>query len=352
MFFFSLRYIFHSLCIGKGILIELSPHTHQSPSKSNLVSDSGVFDYSSVTSSQQVPTSSPSWRHHVSTSIVDDTARSPYTQRYISDTDQTTIQNVDDSVSRSIYKYDGAILPNQQQQYRQRTVRRQLTNSPPTDYETLTNYHSRIDAQGKVPITTQSRTIKPLIVDEVETIETETNVHYDVQRTNEFKESTKFEQISPSKTILTTSRSSNETTPAKRVLLNDRPQYYESPKEETRFQPIENNYSQDDLPYSSLSRTYNNTIPQTMEVTSLSPRNQITINKHSPNEIIAVVRVPETSNTTLRHGTSESNLYEKTKQQEERSPRLHYQRVNASSYRPPLIASSYQPREARSRLGK
>lgn len=327
--------------IGKSMLIELSPHAQQTPSKSNLISDSGVFDYSTTTTSHQVATSSPSWRHHVSTSMIDNTTRSPYTQRYISNTEQITTPNIDESVARSTYKYDRDILPNQQQ-YQQRTVRRQLTNTPPTEYETLTNYQTRIDTNGKVPITTQSRTIKPLIVDEIETIETETNVHCDVQRTNELKESTKSERISsPTKTILTTTtRISNETTPAKRVLLNERPQYYQSPREERRFQPIERNYS-------SITPT------QKMEITSLSPRNQITFDKSSPNEMVAVVRIPEvSSNTYIRHGTSETNLYEKSKQDERERPHLHYQRVSASSYRPPLVAPSYQPQEARSRLGK
>jgi len=345
------------------MLIELSPHTPESPPKSNLMSDSGVFDYS--TTSHQVPTGSPSWRHNVSTSIVDDTTRSrdngvyidstttssPYARRQISDADQTTGQNVDEFISRSTYKYDRENLPSQQQP--QRTVRRQLTNSPPADYETLTSYHSRMDAHSKVPIATQSRSVKPLLIDEVETIETQTKVEYNVQRTNELEESTKTEPMTgPSRKILTTTttRISNETTPAKRVLLDDRPQYFESTKEETQFQPIKRDYSQEDLHYSPSSRTYSGG-PYTMEVKSLSPRNQITFGKSSPNEIIAVVTVPELSKGGIRHGTSESNLYEKTRQKEER-PRLHYQRVQATSYSPPPITPNYQERLDRSRIGK
>ncbi|CAF4985852.1 unnamed protein product, partial [Rotaria sp. Silwood1] len=56
---------------------------------------------------------------------------------------------------------------------------------PPSDYENIANYHSGLSSQRKVPITTQSRTImtKPLVVDEIETIETETRVECQVQRT-------------------------------------------------------------------------------------------------------------------------------------------------------------------------
>jgi hypothetical protein len=331
------------------------------------MSDSGVYDYS-TTRSHQYPTSSSSWRHNVSTSIIDDTTRSrdngiyidstirssPHGRRQISDTDQKTIQNVDDSVSRSTYKYDREILPNQQQQQQQqhRTVRRQITNSPSANYENLTDYRSRIDIHGKVPITTQSRSTKPLVVNEIETIETETRVECQIQRTNEVKETTKTERItSPPKTILTTtSRSSAETTPTKRVLLNDRPQYYESPRDETRFQPIKQDHFQDDLPYRPSSRSYI-TGSHRVEVTSLSPTNQIRFDKGSPNEIVAVVRVPEVSNTTIRRGTSESNIYEKKKQEDERS-RLHYQRVHATSYRPPLTTENYQQEQSRSRIGK
>jgi hypothetical protein len=354
--------------IGKGILIELSPHTPQSPSKSNFLSDSGVFDYS-TTISHQIPTNSPSSRDNYSTSIINDTIRSrdngvyidstitnsPYGRRQISDGDQTTIQNIDDSISRSTYKYNRDNFSNQQYPQQQRTVRRQLTKSPPTNYEILSNYRSRIDTQGKVPITTQSRSIKPFVIDEFETVETETHVECNIQRTNEIKESTTTNKrtispTSPSKKILITTRITDETTPSKRVLLNERPQYYESIKAETRIQPIEHDHSQDNLPYNSTSLSYT-TVPQKMEVTSLSPTNQIRFDRHSPNEIIATVRVPELSNARIRHGTSESNLYEKTKQEKER-PRLNYQRVHATSYRPPLIASDDQQRQSRSRIGK
>jgi hypothetical protein len=87
-----------------------------------------------------------------------------------------------------------------------------------------------------------------------------------------------------------------------------------------------------------------------MEVTSLSPTNQIKFGKKSPNEIIAVVRVPELSRPPIHHGTSESNLYEKSRE-DDRS-RLHYQRVHATSYRPPILPQVYQSRQSRSRYGK
>jgi hypothetical protein len=276
--------------------------------------------------------------------VIDDTTRSrdtgiyidstittsPYTRRQTSDADQTTIQNVDDLTSRATYRYDREILPHQQQ-YQQRIVRRQLTNSPPTGYENLSSYHSHIDPQGKVSITTQSRSIKPYVVDEIETIETETQVECEIQRTNETKESTRTERlttpINPSKSILstTTSRFYDETTAARR---------------EQQFQPIQRDHSQDELPYQPSSHSYS-TGPHTMKVTSLSPTNQITFNKRSPNEIVAVVRVPELSNRR-----NESN------KPDEEHPRLHYQRVYATSYQPPLINPNYQQRQSRLRNGK
>ena len=299
------------------MLIELSP---SSVGKSHLTSDSGVFDYSTTPTTHQ---------------------------RRTSDADQTTLQNVDDSISRSTYRYDRDIFSSQQQPHsQQRTVRRHLTNSPPTEYEELTNYQSRIDTPGRIPITTQSRSIKPLVVDAYETFETETQVECEVQRTNEMKESTTTtttermaSPLSPSRKILTTTtHSSIETTPARRVLLNERPQYHESPKDEQRFQPIQRDHSQDELPYrpSSTSHTH------TMEVTTLSPNTHVTFEKSTPTEIIAVVRVPELSTPIGRPSTT--------------NDRLHYQRVHAGSYRPspvlPSSSSTYQQRSSRSRYGR
>jgi hypothetical protein len=384
------------------------------------------------------------------------TASSRYGRRQASDTDQTTIHGGDDSVSRSTYKYDTEILSNDplnQQQQQQRNIRQQFTSSPPTDYENLANYHSGISSQRKVPITTQSRTIttKPLVVDEIETIETETRVECQVQRTHEIKESTtKTEPTgspnAPKKVVTTTTitttttqspeNSSDEatrtTTPAKRILLNERPQYYDSTKtnassitirspyestytptneirqqtqtyresglhqhrydspqsdslsyplqpstsaryeeepiriEETWFKPIQRDRSQDSLLQSPSSRSNIRTLsagPRTLEVTSLSPQTQVTFGKYTPNEIIAIVRVPELSDgkgvrsspitsTTIRHGTSEPELYARAKQEEEQRSKLHYQRVHAASYRPPPISQEYQQRQSRSRTGK
>jgi hypothetical protein len=80
-----------------------------------------------------------------------------------------------------------------------------------------------------------------------------------------------------------------------------------------------------------------------MEITSLSPQNQVTFNKYSPNEIVAVVHVPElakSSSSSIRHSASQSEFYER--------PPLNYQRTHASSYRPPMITE----RQSRLRIGK
>ncbi len=272
-FFFSI--------LGKGLLIELSPHISQEtpitttittkpirdPHKSIIGSDSGIFEYSTATS-HHPPTSSSSWR------ASDDANRTPttrdsgvyvdsaatissrYSRRQPSDTDQTTIHGGDDSVSRSTYRYDTEIIPTDQiSQQQQRNIRRQITGSPPSDYETIANFHSGISSQRKVPITTQSRSIltKPLVVDEIETIETETRVECQVQRTHEIKESTTTTERAgspnaPKKIITTTTTTTTTTapiirspesssdeathtiTPSKRVLLNERPQYYDTTK--------------------------------------------------------------------------------------------------------------------------
>jgi hypothetical protein len=108
--------------------------------------------------------------------------------------------------------------------------------------------------------------------------------------------------------------------------------------------------------------------PRSVEITSLSPKNQVTFGKYTPNEIIAIVRVPELSKNgglrgspsspptpIIRHGTSEPELYARAKQEEEQQrSRLHYQRVHAASYRPPPppITQDYQQRQSRSRTGK
>ena len=263
--------------LGKGLLIELSPLISREVTtkptndsyKSVIAADSGIFDYSTATS-QHPPTSSSSWRNTASSSLNDDanrtstirdsgvyvdstslTAGSRYGRRQASDTDHTTIHGGDDSVSRSTYKYDTEIISNDQTNHQPRTIRRQINNSSPSDYENIANYHSGISSQRRVPITTQSRSIltKPLVVDEIETIETETRVECQVQRTHEIKESTTKTERSgsphaPKKVITTTTttttttrspeNSSDEavrtTTPSKRVLLNERPQYYDLTK--------------------------------------------------------------------------------------------------------------------------
>ena len=487
----SILLVIHFLVLGKGLLIELSPHiSHETPitsitstakptrdlNKPITGSDSGIFEYSTATS-HHPPGSSSSWRHTTS-STMDDLNRTPtardsgvyidstatlssrYGRRQPSDTDQTTIHGGDDSVSRSTFKYDTEIISGDQLTHPQpRNIRRHITSSPPSEYENIANYHSGMTSQRKVPITTQSRSIltKPLVVDEIETIETETRVECQVQRTNEIKESiTTTERAgspnAPKKIITTTTTtttttaappvirspesSSDEatrtTTPSRRVLLNERPQYYDSSKstrapyestytplhevrqqtqtyresgirqhrydspqsdtlsyqlppqpttsstitreedlvrvEETGFKPIQRDRSQDSLLQSPSSRTNVRTLsagPRPVEVTSLSPQNQVTFGRYTPNEIIAIVRVPELSRTqqsprtsppttTIRHGTSEPELYTRAKQEEEQQrARLHSQRVHAASYRPPLAPpDEYQQRQGRSRIGE
>ena len=134
--------------------------------------------------------------------------------------------------------------------------------------------------------------------------------------------------------------------------------------EETWFKPIQRDRSQDSLLQSSSSRSNLRTSsagPRTMEVTSLSPQSQVTFGKYTPNEIIAIVRVPELSHdttmktgplsSTMRHGTSEPELNVRAKQEEEQQRRsnLHYERVYAANYRPPIMTPNSQQRSSRSR---
>ena len=468
---FSNKLKFISL-LGKGLLIELSPHiSHETPittttkpirdpHKPAISSDSGIFDYSTATS-HHVPASSTSWRNNASSSVLDDvnytptnrdsgvyidsaaTASSRYGRRLASDTDQTTIHGGDDSVSRSTFKYDTEIISNDQlnQPTQTRNIRRQITNSPPSDYENIANYHSGISSLRQVPITTQSRSnsVKPLVVDEIETIETETHVECQVQRTHEIKESTTTERASspggPKRVVTTTTttttttalpparspESSSDETPrlttsAKRVLLNERPQYYETGRSirappESTYTPTSEirqqtqTYRLDSPPSDSLSYplppppqiphtstvttrendlirveetgfkpiqspTYRSTNralsagPRSVEVTSLSPPSQVTFGTYSPSEVIAIVRVPDLTKTpgarqspsqTIKHGASEPEIYARAKQEDEQRSKLHYQRVHAASYRPPPpvpVNSDYQQRQARSRIGK
>ena len=144
--------------------------------------------------------------------------------------------------------------------------------------------------------------------------------------------------------------------------------------EETRFKPIQRDRSQDSLLQSPVSRSNVRTLsagPRTMEITSFSPQHQVTFGKYTPNEIIAIVRVPElsnggtpvrpsptpqsftatSSNSPIRHGISESELNMRARKEEER-PKLHYQRVHATSYNPPQTAEMSAARQSRSRAGK
>lgn len=136
--------------------------------------------------------------------------------------------------------------------------------STPDQYENLSNYQSGLDLNNKVPITTQSRSRKPLVVDEIETIETETHVECQIHRTNETKESLKADRTTsprspPKKTLTTyvrsTYSSSDEATPTRRTPLNDRPQYYE--KLITTGKIFQLLYSRENMNFSILFRIIN-----------------------------------------------------------------------------------------------
>ena len=198
--------------------------------RSTVTSESGIFDYSST--SYQLPPSPTSWRNNLTSSVVETPRATSQSSRR--QTPDVTVRNTPspaESLSKSIYKHEtenATSEPLYQHPNQLRTARRQISTSPPNEYENLTSFRSGGQLQGKVPITTESRSRKPLVVDEVETIETETRVECQVQRTNESEQTS-----SPARTVLTkpspSPRSpSEDLISSKRVLLNDRPQYYES----------------------------------------------------------------------------------------------------------------------------
>ncbi|UJR09412.1 hypothetical protein I4U23_013653 [Adineta vaga] len=348
---------------GKGVMIELSPDTYQSPTKSvvyernksNITTDSGVFDRTGT--SYQYPSSAGSWRNNVSTSINDDAlhsrdgsvyiattgtgSSSPYTRRQVSD--------LDDSPLRSTYRYGSERFLttepiNQQQQ--QRTVRRQVTRSGPTGYESPTIYRHGLDIQGKVPITTQSRSIKPLVVDEIETIETETQVECQVQRKHEINETTRTEQAttsplgSPQRTRPTYNLS-DEKTPLKRVVIREQPQYYE---------PIPANEEESIRSSHSHTQTYQ-TSPHLSQMTSLNTQTQITFEQNPSNEIIATVRIPEMNTlTTSPPPTIHQGTYDLDQNEKFRSENERYQRSHSTNYRSSPITQGYQ-QQVRARVG-
>lgn len=100
--------------------------------------------------------------------------------------------------------------------------------------------------------------------------------------------------------------------------------------------------------------------PRNVEVTSLSPQSQVTFGKYTPNEIIAIVRVPELSTgngmrpgsvtSPIRHGTSEPELNARLQQEEEQRSKLHYERIHTNDYRSPTVNQDYQQRQSRSRI--
>ncbi|CAF0987483.1 unnamed protein product [Didymodactylos carnosus] len=297
---------------GKGLLIELSPHVSDSqmPTKSHLKptsSDSGIFDYSTATSIGR-----PSWMNTSSQFLddnaanirdsgiyVDQTSASSRSRRYhTSDTDLTSSEydqkrqhqyqtQVDEPLSKSTYKYETEILQPKQlpriADEQQRNVRRHLTgtfhtdtNTTPgtlSDYDNLANYRSggttttttaRIPTK-QVPITTQSRA-KPLILNEIETIETETHVQFEMNRTREIKESTKTEPApkgAPKTSKITTTNITTRTPDSssdealktsRRVLLNEKPQYYTDQSKTDR------------IPHTQTSETYISSRPITTEI--------------------------------------------------------------------------------------
>ncbi|CAF5184398.1 unnamed protein product, partial [Rotaria magnacalcarata] len=163
------------------------------------------------------------------------------------------------------------------------------------------------------------------------------------------------------------STATTTTTTATKTVLQEEPIRVE----ETWFKPIQRDRSQDSLLQSSTSRSNARTLsagPRNMEITSLSPQNQVTFGKYTPNEIIAIVRVPELSNgnsmrpspiaSTIRHGISEPELNARVKQQqqqqqqqqeEDQRAKLQYERIYSSNYRPSTIKQDYQQRQSRSR---
>lgn len=147
-----------------------------------------------------------------------------------------------------------------------RHVSRKLVNtSPEHDYETLTNYRSF----SQLPVVTQSRSRKATVVDEIETIETKTHVENHAQG---IYQSSQKEEFLPSSVNSTTASS-------RRVLLNERPQYYESsPEQSPKIQPL--------------------------HVTSFSPENQVTFGKSGSNEVIAIVRIPERATDSAQFHSS------------------------------------------------
>ena len=334
--------------------------------RSTVTSESGIFDYSS-TSYQPPASPTTSWRNNLTTSVVDDGTRVRDYTISVDSTPRATSQYsrrqtppLSESLSQSTYKTGTDSATNEsiyQHPTQSRTVRRQIAGSPPNEYESLTSFRSGSQLQGKVPITTESRSRKPLVVDEVETVETETRVECQVARTNESEETS-----TPRKKIVTkptpSARSpSEDLISSRRVLLNERPQYYESYQtrgttllssfvtiylavrldsslsesipnpstreledppirvEETWFKPIKSDRRQQQ----SSTPTFH-TSSRTLQVTSLSPESQVVFGKHSANEIIAIVRIPEWSRgASGQHVSTASHLSRASKFNEIRS---------------------------------
>lgn len=333
-------------------MIELAPGAYQS--KSNVSTDSGVFDRTGA--SYPLPTSSVSFRNNVSTSANDDGPRtrennvyiattaigssSPYAHRQVSDLDRSPV--------RSTYKYDAERFSSESlnQHPPPRTARRQLTHAPQADYESPSMYRSGPDLRTKVPITTQSRSVKPFVVDEIETIETETKVECQVQRTHETSESIRTDPGAGHLTSPQRSRSTydlnDEKTPAKRVLIQEPPRYYE---------PARSNDDESPRGMRANVQTYATSSHPT-QMTTLSTQTQVTFEQSPSKEIVATVHIPEfnavktTQPPTIRQGSRDLERLGRIKSEDEL-----YQRSQSNVYRASPANQGYQ-HQVRARVGK
>ncbi|CAF1095725.1 unnamed protein product [Adineta ricciae] len=344
---------------GKSMMIELSPDAYQSPTKSsydrnksNITGDSGIFDRSGMSYAHQT-TSSP-WRNNVSTSINDDGFNSHDSTVYIATTGtgssspyaRRQVSDLDDSPLRSTYQYESERFATTEPDNQQRTVRRQITRSGQTGYENPTLYRQGFDAQNKVHISTQSRVVKPLVVDEIETIETETQVECQVQRKHEVNETTRTEPVpsllgSPQRTRPTYNLS-DEKTPSKRVFIQEKPQYYE---------PVPINDEDSIRSSHSNIQTYTPS-PHAVQVTSLSTQTQIRFEQNPSNEIIATVRVPKMNaiKTSPPPTIHQGALYGADRNEKLRSDDELYHRSHVPNYHSSPVTQGYQ-QQVRARVG-
>lgn len=129
--------------------------------------------------------------------------------------------------------------------------------STTTDYEDLSNFRSN----------GQHRLIKPLVVNEIETIETKTHVDVEVQRNNQTEERT-----------FTSSR---------RPSVSERAAFYESFKSSMPQRPTRE-FEKENL--------FTTKKKNSLEITPISPPSQIIFNTQSDDHMVAIVRIPELAN--------------------------------------------------------